>query len=906
MHRNFTLKLGIATAFTLFVIAAAAFRADQSLARLAGLNESAPAIQSQEVALSAAELAGSGALDGVQLTPTGLALAPGLMEGSVTSAPIASPLGFTTDIVPLWQASVPEGAEIALETRLSIDGGQTWSNWLASPEAYYPVRDNFTSGNLVWAGSQNVSLQVRVSLRGTFAGASPELSQLVLVFNDTSAGPSDSEIAGQSMRVASSDAVCPAEKPAIVSRTNWGNPEGQNSPRRLPRYAPVTHVIVHQTETPNNTAPYHDYAGWVRSVWNFHANVLGWGDVGYNYLIDPNGVIYEGRAGGDDVIGIHDTHNAGSLGLGLLGCYGNCDDPRLTVAQPSEAMLSSAASLMAWKLGQQGIDPLSSGPYGGLSNIPAIAGGRDVVSTSAPGDNVYNQLPNLRSRAADKTNCNGSTPTLTPTATVPLPPTATATAPAIQACQVTGIIFNKESYLPGEPMYVTVRLADAAGVPLVGANINSEVTRSPLEAAASTGFGLVDRAGDYDGVYTQTELTGWYTFKFTASDPTGQRFLPCTALTAVLVAEAGYETPTPIPTEITETPVPTGTIPAGTPTPTATTAPGDTATPTNTPETPEPTATPTNTPETPVPTDTPTETPSPTPTATTEPVQGTAVKVDPATQTINVCTTNTSVTVAVQQVENMAAVQLELVYNPAVVQVIDANPGSDGVQITVDPVFSSGFVAQNEVDTVAGRVSFAATLLGSDKIDGDTGLIQVDFEPVAAGSSSLTLENVILASTAGQPIDHQLVAGAITVVEDCGSSGASGVLQLQGRTDHSGIVVTSETGEQAVTASDGSFSIAASGPLMFEHPGFLPAQSGLPTSIQAGDFAPVTLGVITLLAGDTSGDGQINILDLAYIAQQYGTTDALADLNGDGKVDILDIVLAAGNFGQVGPMSVAQ
>ncbi len=899
MHRNFTLKLGIAATFILFVITAAAFRADQTLARLAGLSDAAPAIQSQEVALSAAELAAGGTLDGLQLTPAGLTLAPGLMEGSVTSAPIASPLGFTTDIVPLWQAAVPDGAEIALETRLSIDGGQSWSGWLASPEAYHPVRETYTSGNLVWAGSQGVTLQVRVLLRGTFAGASPELSQLLLVFNDTSAGPSDSDIAGQSMRVASSDDVCPAEKPAVVSRTDWGNPEGQNSPRRAPQYAPVTHVIVHQTETPNNTAPYQDYAGWVRSVWNFHANVLGWGDVGYNYLIDPNGVIYEGRAGGDEVIGIHDTHNAGSMGLGLLGCYGNCDDPRLSVAEPSEAMLDSAASLMAWQLGQNAIDPLGSADYDGLSDIPVIAGGRDVVSTSAPGDNVYNQLPALRSRAAEKTSCDGSTPTATPT--------ATATTPAeIQACQITGILFNKESYLPGEAIYVTVRLADTAGAPLVGANINSEVTREPLETVAASSIGLVDRSGDYDGVFTQTELTGWYTFKFTASDPTGQRFTPCTALTAVLVAEAGYETPTPIPTEIPETPTVTTTVPAETATPTATTVPGDTPTPTHTPTTPEPTATPTNTPETPEPTATPTDTPTATPTATTEPVQGTAVKVEPAAQTINVCTTSTSVTVAVQQVENMAAVQLELVYNPAVVQVVDANPGSDGVQVTVDPVFSSGFIAQNEVDTVNGRVSFAATLLGSDKIDGDTGLIQIDFEPIAAGSSALTLENVILASTAGQPINHQLVAGNITVLEDCGGSSASGVLQLQGRTDHSGIVVTSETGQQAVTASDGSFLIAGSGPLTFEHPGFLPAQSGLPTSIQAGDFAPLALGVITLLAGDTSGDGQINILDLAYIAQQYGTNDTLADLNGDGRVDILDIVLAAGNFGLAGPTVAGQ
>ena len=55
-------------------------------------------------------------------------------------------------------------------------------------------------------------------------------------------------------------------------------------------YQPVTHIIIHQTETPNNVGPYQDWAGWVRSVWNYHANVLRWGDVGYNYLVDPNTV----------------------------------------------------------------------------------------------------------------------------------------------------------------------------------------------------------------------------------------------------------------------------------------------------------------------------------------------------------------------------------------------------------------------------------------------------------------------------------------------------------------------------------------------------------------------------------------------------------------------------------------
>ena len=55
---------------------------------------------------------------------------------------------------------------------------------------------------------------------------------------------------------------------------------------------------------------------------------------------------------------------------------------------------------------------------------------------------------------------------------------------------------------------------------------------------------------------------------------------------------------------------------------------------------------------------------------------------------------------------------------------------------------------------------------------------------------------------------------------------------------------------------------------------------------------------VTLLGGDTNGDGRINILDIAYIGARFESQDTLADLNADGRVNILDLVLAASNFGQ--------
>ncbi len=798
----------------------------------------AAAISSEEVTFNADNFAAGGQLDGLAVTAAGLELAPGQSSGRYTSPEISSPLGFTTDIAPLWAAD----GDIDLETRLNTGNG--WSDWLATPSAYYPVRDTMHSGHLIWAGSESVAIQFRVTLRG---GA---FNQLVMVFSDTSQGPTDADIAGQMASAASVDAnTCPAQKPAIVSRTDWGNPDGQNSPRRPPQYAPVTHVILHQTETPNNTAPYQDWAGWVRSVWNFHANVLRWGDIGYNYLIDPNGVVYEGRAGGDDVVGIHDTHNAHSLGLGLIGCYGNCDDRRLSVAQPAAAMLDSAAQLIAWKFGQSGIEPHSSGAYGGLANIPVIAGGRDVANTTSPGDNVYSQLPQLRDTVANKNTCQ---PTPTPT-------------PALQACQITGVIFGQESYVAGQTINFTVRLADAAGTPLTGATVSSEVTRQDAAAQAATGFGLVDRAGDYDGTYA-TDRPGTYTFAFTASDSTGARFLPCTATASVAVTAANGVTPTPLPTEIIETPTPT--TPA----------------------------------ETPIPTDTPTPTATPSPTPTAEPT-GTVLKVDPASVLLPVCTASTGVAIKVDNVENMAGVQFDVTYNPAVVQVVDADSTRDGVQISVDPVFSSGFIAQNTVDTVNGRIKFGAVLLGGSNIDGNTGLVEINFQPVAPGDSPLTLENTILANSNTQAITHTLQNGNISVTSDC--SAVTGTLHLQGRAGSGGVVVTNAVGQQSQTNADGSFSIAGSGPFTFEYPGYLSAQAGAPVSIESGAQS-AGLGALTLLAGDINSDNQIDIFDLAYVAQKYGGSDALADLNADGKVDILDLVLAAGNFGQAGPLTAWQ
>ncbi len=163
---QFTAKTILAGAMTILMIIGASFSIDVSLAHPPQQEEAQPdftvgvqispdgsaTVESQETRLDSAYFAAQGSLDGLVVTPAGLALAQERDSGVYVSGVINSPLAFTTDIVPLWSANLPDGAELQIETRLSFDG-QTWSQWLENPTAFYPVRDDLHSGHLIWVGN---------------------------------------------------------------------------------------------------------------------------------------------------------------------------------------------------------------------------------------------------------------------------------------------------------------------------------------------------------------------------------------------------------------------------------------------------------------------------------------------------------------------------------------------------------------------------------------------------------------------------------------------------------------------------------------------------------------------------------------------------------------------------------
>lgn len=130
----------------------------------------------------------------------------------------------------------------------------------------------------------------------------------------------------------------------------------------------------------------------VRALYQYHAASLGWGDIGYHYIIDEDGTIYEGRAGGDNVVGGHAyCANVGTLGVVLLGNF--------ELEEPSQIQVLSLQWLLKNLTDQYGLDPRHTTTFHGESK-EVIVGHRDVVSTACPGYFLAGVLDQVRQHVA--------------------------------------------------------------------------------------------------------------------------------------------------------------------------------------------------------------------------------------------------------------------------------------------------------------------------------------------------------------------------------------------------------------------------------------------------------------------------------------------------------------------------
>jgi hypothetical protein len=170
-------------------------------------------------------------------------------------------------------------------------------------------------------------------------------------------------------------------KPSFTSRTTWGARAATSSPS----YTTVNFLIIHHEDGPNTST---DWAARVRSIQNYHMNTNGWSDIGYNYLVDPNGVPYDGRGGGENVIGAHFCgKNGNTMGICMLGNY--------STVRPTNNAEYALKRILAWKAKQRGINVLGTAFHVDRT-INTVTGHQAGCATSCPGTALWNDLSRLR------------------------------------------------------------------------------------------------------------------------------------------------------------------------------------------------------------------------------------------------------------------------------------------------------------------------------------------------------------------------------------------------------------------------------------------------------------------------------------------------------------------------------
>lgn len=188
----------------------------------------------------------------------------------------------------------------------------------------------------------------------------------------------------------------------INSRATWG----ARSPKRSASTASsgLQLAVVHHTASSNNYSQA-QVPGILRSIQSYHMDANGWSDIGYNFLVDRFGGIWEGRAGGtgNAVIGAHAAgFNTGSVGVAVLGNY---------VSTTSSAAAREAVSrVIGYRLQRYGIHPQSRRnitslgsntiPAGRVVNLPAVVGHQNVGATACPGS-LQGLLGSMSARATD-------------------------------------------------------------------------------------------------------------------------------------------------------------------------------------------------------------------------------------------------------------------------------------------------------------------------------------------------------------------------------------------------------------------------------------------------------------------------------------------------------------------------
>jgi uncharacterized protein with LGFP repeats len=324
---------------------------------------------------------------------------PALTVAQPSTAPFSS-VGVT------WQEN-PEITDVVAQIRVKRPSGR-WTGWTTlEADDVELTADADPNGALTRAGTAPYwtgdARGIEVVVQGA-RGDVPEDVRVALIDPGESAADSVPAVAS----AAQDQANAAVAVPPIVSRAAWGANEAMMG--WTPQYAPTLKAAtIHHTADSNNyTAD--AVPGIMRSIYAYHSQTRGWGDIGYNVIVDKFGRIFEGRAGGlsSTVIGAHaGGFNTNTFGVSMLGNY--------DVATVPPAVVDAVAAIIAWKFALYNVDPngytVLTSAGGGTARyaagqsvvLPTIFGHRDVGSTVCPGRYGYAKIPEIRAAVSART-----------------------------------------------------------------------------------------------------------------------------------------------------------------------------------------------------------------------------------------------------------------------------------------------------------------------------------------------------------------------------------------------------------------------------------------------------------------------------------------------------------------------
>ena len=429
-----------------------------------------------------------------------------------------------------WTPDV-KAPRVAVEVRTR--GAKGWSQWqqlevegvVAAPRGALAPSDD---GAGTRAGTEPIytgpssGVQVRVDL---ISGELPADLRVDLV--DPGASDADASVTAQPMAAAGAAVT----QPAILTRAQWGADESLRNGFAGYGETIKAGFVHHTTGASDYTSA--EVPALIRSIYAYHTQTLGWSDIGYNFLVDRFGRLFEGRWGGMDrpVIGAHTGgFNTNTVGVAALGDHETSTVPA--------TVMTGFAQLLGWKLGLHGADPsgrvtLTSGggdsnryPAGQAVEFNVISGHRDASYTLCPGRYLYPRLSEIRSEAAAVIGQPGPLRAVTPSRVLDTRTGLGAPAGAIPAgssrsLQVAGrggvpaggvgtVVLNLTAVKPSRGGYLTVYPAGSARP--TTSNLNYPAGRPAVanlvHVAVGSGGAVAIYAGGAD-VHVVADVYGW-------------------------------------------------------------------------------------------------------------------------------------------------------------------------------------------------------------------------------------------------------------------------------------------------------------------------------------------------------------------------------------------------------------